>query len=33
MQIKKVIKGIEYTYEIPFNQEIAHGMAQRYDGY
>lgn len=33
MQIVKVIRGIEYTYEIPFNQEVAHGMAQSYDGY
>ena len=33
MQIKKVKNGITYTYEIPFNQEIAHGMAQSYDGY
>lgn len=33
MQIVKVIKGIKYTIEVPFNQEIAHSMAQSYNGY
>lgn len=33
MQIKKVIRGVEYTFEIPFNQEIAKTMEQSYYGY
>lgn len=33
MQIVKVIRGVKYTFEVPFNQEIAQSIAQSYDGY
>ena len=33
MQIKKVIRGIEYTFEVPFNHEIGQSIAQSYFGY
>ena len=33
MQIKKTIKGIEYTFEVPLNMIIAQDIAKSYDGY
>ena len=33
MKIKMVKDGIEYTYEVPFNQEIGQSIAQSYYGY
>lgn len=33
MQIKKVIRGVEYTFEVPFNHEIGQSIAQSYYGY
>lgn len=33
MKITKVINGIEYEFEIPFNQEIAGSICQSYYGY
>lgn len=33
MKVKKVINGIEYEFEIPFNQEIAGSICQSYYGY
>ena len=33
MKITKIINGIEYEFEIPFNQEIAKSICQNYYGY
>lgn len=33
MKVTKVINGIEYEFEIPFNQEIAGSICQSYYGY
>lgn len=33
MKVTKIINGIEYEFEIPFNQEIAKSICQSYYGY